>query len=123
MNKIVCVQCPIGCKIKFEQQDGKIIKIDGNRCPRGIAYLRDELKEPRRIVPTSVKVINGVFPLVSVKTSKPVPKKYISELMNEIKKISVQAPVKSGDVILKNVFGTGADIIATRTVPQKQGSN
>ncbi|WP_041077188.1 DUF1667 domain-containing protein [Thermotoga caldifontis] len=116
MEKLVCVLCPMGCKIKYEAVDGKIVSVEGNRCPRGIAYLEDELKEPKRIVPTSVKVLNGEMPLVSVKTSKPIPKRLIPQFMDLIKKVEVQAPVNVGDVIVRNVLNSGADVVATRSV-------
>ncbi|MEJ5230094.1 MAG: DUF1667 domain-containing protein [Pseudothermotoga sp.] len=116
MDRVVCVQCPVGCKIKFELVDGKIAKVEGNRCPRGLSYLEDELREPKRVVPTSVKVVGGKYELVSVKTSAPIPKKYIPQLMKKLKEIKMNAPVKVGDVILKNVFDTGVDVVATRTV-------
>lgn len=116
MNRVVCVQCPVGCKIKFELIDGKIAKVEGNKCPRGLAYLEDELREPKRVVPSSVRVIGGSYQLVSVKTSAPIPKKYIPQLMEKLRKMKINAPVKVGDVILKNVFDTGVDVVATRTV-------
>lgn len=116
MDRVVCVQCPVGCKIKFELSNGKIVKVEGNKCPRGLSYLEDELREPKRVVPTSVKVVGGNYPLVSVKTSAPIPKKYIPQLMEKLKKIKINAPVKAGDVIVKNVFDTGVDVVATRTV-------
>lgn len=116
MNRVVCVQCPVGCKIKFELIDGKIAKVEGNRCPRGLAYLEDELREPKRVVPSSVRVIGGSYQLVSVKTSAPIPKKYIPQLMEKLRKMKINAPVKVGDIILKNVFDTGVDVVATRTV-------
>lgn len=116
MERIVCVLCPMGCKIKYNMVDGKLVSVEGNRCPRGLSYLEDELREPKRIVPTSVKVINGELPLVSVKTSKPIPKKLIFQFMELVKKIQVEAPVRVGQVILKNVLDTGADLVATRSV-------
>lgn len=116
MEKIVCVLCPMGCKIKYRVEDGKIVSVQGNRCPRGLSYLEDELKEPKRIVPTSVKVVNGELPLVSVKTNRPIPKRLIPKFMQLIKQVQAEAPVKVGDVILKNVLDTGVDVIATRTV-------
>ncbi len=116
MEKIVCVLCPMGCKIKYDALNGKIVSLEGNRCPRGISYLEDELREPKRIVPTSVKVINGEMSLVSVKTSKPIPRRLIPQFMQVMKKVEVEAPIKVGDVIIKNVLDTGADVIATRTV-------
>ncbi|MEN3008932.1 DUF1667 domain-containing protein [Pseudothermotoga sp.] len=116
MEKIVCVLCPMGCKIKYNAVDGKIISLEGNRCPRGVSYLEDELREPKRIVPTSVRVVNGEMPLVSVKTSKPIPRRLISQFMQTVKNVKVEAPIRVGDVIIKNVLDTGADVIATRTV-------
>lgn len=116
MEKIVCVLCPMGCKIKYDALNGKIVSLEGNRCPRGVSYLEDELREPKRIVPTSVKVINGEMSLVSVKTSKPIPRRLIPQFMQLVKKVEVEAPIKVGDVIIKNVLDTGADVIATRTV-------
>lgn len=116
MEKIVCVLCPMGCKIKYDALNGKIVSLEGNRCPRGVSYLEDELREPKRIVPTSVKVINGEMSLVSVKTSKPIPRRLIPQFMQMVKKVEVEAPIKVGDVIIKNVLDTGADVIATRTV-------
>lgn len=116
MEKIVCVLCPMGCKIKYDALNGKIVSLEGNRCPRGVSYLEDELREPKRIVPTSVKVINGEMSLVSVKTSKPIPRRLIPQFMQMVKRVEVEAPIKVGDVIIKNVLDTGADVIATRTV-------
>ncbi len=121
MKKVVCVRCPVGCKIEFELHNGKVGKIKGNRCLKGIEYIKEELKEPKRIVPTSVRVIGGNYPLVSVKTSAPIPKRHISDLMEIVKKLKIRAPVELGDVILKNLFNTGVDLIATRTV-QKNDS-
>jgi CxxC motif-containing protein len=116
MEKIVCVLCPMGCKIKYNAVDGKIVAVEGNRCPKGLSYLEEELKEPKRIVPTSVKVVNGELPLASVKTSKPIPKRLISKFMELVKQVQIEAPVKVGDVIMKNVLDTGADVVATRSV-------
>ena len=116
MEKIVCVLCPMGCKIKYNAVDGKIVAVEGNRCPKGLSYLEEELKEPKRIVPTSVKVVNGELSLASVKTSKPIPKRLIPKFMELVKQVQIEAPVKAGDVVMKNVLDTGADVVATRSV-------
>ncbi|MFN3328156.1 MAG: DUF1667 domain-containing protein, partial [Fervidobacterium pennivorans] len=86
------------------------------KCPRGIEYGKQEMTEPLRILTSSVLVLNGELPLVSVKTNKPVPRKFLKEIMDIIKKTKVQAPVKSGDIIIPNILETGADIVATRNV-------
>jgi CxxC motif-containing protein len=56
---------------------------------------------------------------VSVKTDRPVSKKLIPEIMIIIKNSMVTAPVKVGQVLVKNILGTGADIVATRQVNAK----
>jgi len=118
--EIVCVQCPMGCKLKIiMDEENKISDISGYTCERGKQYAVQEITDPKRIIPSSIKVVNGELPLVSVKTDRPVSKKLISEIMLIIKKSSVTAPVKVGQVLVKNILGTGADIVATRQVNAK----
>lgn len=118
LKKFVCVQCPLGCKLTVEinEDENSIIRIEGNRCQRGIEYAEDEIRDPKRVLTTSIKVIGGELPLVSVKTDKPISKKYIKEVMNIIKEKEVKAPVKRGDVIIQNILNTEVNIIATRSV-------
>ena len=93
-NKIICVSCPIGCRMTIRSKDGKITSIIGNACPKGIKYAEEEFINPLRILPTTVKVIGGELPLVSVKTEKAIPKKLLLEAMAEIAEIEVKARLK-----------------------------
>jgi CxxC motif-containing protein len=52
--------------------------------------------------------------MVSVKTAAPIPKGKIFEAMELIRSASVEAPVKIGDVILPDVFGT--TVVATKDI-------
>ncbi|HOJ93936.1 MAG TPA: DUF1667 domain-containing protein [Fervidobacterium nodosum] len=115
-EEMVCVMCPLGCRLTVTIEDNGEIIVSGNKCPRGIEYGKQEVTEPLRILTSSVLVNNGELPLVSVKTNKPVPRRLIGEIMEILKRTVVEAPVKSGDIILENVLGTGADIVATRNV-------
>jgi CxxC motif-containing protein len=38
------------------------------------------------------------------------------DIMKEIFKIQVEAPVKRGSIICKNICGSGANLVATRTL-------
>ena len=49
-----------------------------------------------------------------MKTKEDIPKGKIFECVKALKGITVEAPVHIGDVILKDVAGTGVDIIATK---------
>lgn len=117
MKKIyTCIICPNSCEIETEVSDREILSITGNLCPKGDAYVRQEILAPERTIATSVLVANGVLPLVSVRLVRPIPKNRIFDVMEEIKKIKLQAPVAIGDIVRKNILGLGSDIIATRSV-------
>ncbi|MGC9383281.1 MAG: DUF1667 domain-containing protein [Kosmotogaceae bacterium] len=114
-GRITCTVCPVGCKIFISDENGEIV-IEGNRCERGYEYAMNEIVRPRRTLPTSVKVIGGNLPLVSVKSSKPVDQKRIIDIMKKIKSITVKAPVRIGDVIAEDIDGEGTSLLATRNV-------
>ena len=116
--KLKCVRCPLGCMLKVKVTENGI-EVEGNRCPRGEEFAVQEVENPMRILTTSVKVSGGALPLVSVKTSKAVPKDKIEELMEHIKSLEVKAPVKIGDVLEKNLLGLGVDLVATRDCDEK----
>lgn len=115
-NKIICVSCPIGCRMTVQSKDGKITSVTGNTCPKGIKYAEEEFVNPLRILPTTVKVIGGELPLVSVKTEKAISKRLLLKAMVEIAEIEVNAPVKIGQVIKSDLLGTGVSLVATRNV-------
>jgi CxxC motif-containing protein len=106
----------------IQSKDGKIISITGNACPKGIKYAEGEFIDPLRILPTTVKVIGGEFPLVSVKTEKAIPKRLLLKAMIEIAEIEVKAPIQIGQVIKDNLIGTGVSLVATRNI-KKADSN
>ena len=121
MNKkqFTCIVCPIGCKILVET-DGKKLKIlEGNKCKKGIEYARMEALDPRRNLTSSIMVENGRWPLVSVKTTKPVPKDKIFDVLKEIKQKKINAPVELGQKLMKNVANTGIDVVATKNIEKR----
>jgi len=115
-NNVTCILCPAGCKIFIEIEDGICINIEGNKCKKGIEYGINETLYQKRIVTSSILIINGIWPLVSVRTSDPIPKEKIFEILDIIKKTNICAPVKSGDIIIQDIANTGVDIVATRTI-------
>jgi len=117
-KKITCIVCPIGCKI-LVKTDGKHFEIcNGHKCIKGIEYARNEALDPRRILTSSVLVINGEWPLASVKSTMPVPKNKIFQILKQIKVAKVYAPVTLGQNIIKNVANTGINIIATKSIKE-----
>lgn len=115
-KEIICTICPIGCSIIVEGEKDNIFSISGNQCNRGLDFSKNEFLHPVRILTTSVKVENSPTPLLPVRSNKPIPKELIMECMKVIKEVKVKAPIKSKDVIISNICGSGADIIATACI-------
>lgn len=111
---ITCIICPIGCKAKVTIENGKVSKIEGVECPRGEEYARKEVEAPVRDFFTTVRIRGASKQVLPVRSTQPIPKDKIMDCALELAKIVVDAPVKAGDVIVKNILGLGVDIIATR---------
>ena len=112
-KSLVCVSCPLGCSIEVEMENGEVVSVTGNTCKRGDAYARSEMTHPVRSLTSTVKVKGGVHPVVPVKSAKPIPKEKMFECMEQINSVTLDAPVKIGDVVIENVLGTGVDTVAT----------
>ena len=112
IRELVCINCPMGCRLSVTLSDGQVEKVEGNTCPRGAQYAKDECTAPKRVVTTLARVENRTIPL-SVKTSSAIPKELIFDTVNAIREITVSAPVSIGDVVLENVCGTGVSVVAT----------
>ena len=115
-KELICINCPQGCNLNVEFDQNKIISVEGNECKMGVKYAEEEVFHPVRMVTTTAAVMDGFIKLLPVKTSCPIDKSLTPNIVKEISKIKVEAPVKSGDIIIKNILNTGADIVATRTV-------
>ena len=111
--EMTCINCPMGCALSVTI-DGENISVTGNTCPRGAIYAKDEVTHPTRVVTSTINVENGQR--VSCKTEHVIPKEKIFDIMSEIKKTTVKAPVKIGDVLIENVCDTGVNVIATKNI-------
>lgn len=115
-RELTCIGCPMGCSISVMMEGKEIKDISGYTCKRGREYAAKEVSAPTRILTTTVRVKNGMLPVVSVKTRKDIPKEKIFECMRALQHVQVEAPVEIGTVILENVAETGVDVIATKRV-------
>jgi len=112
---IRCIICPTGCLVHVENVNGELI-IEGHSCKRGEEYAKEEFIAPKRILTTTMRVENGFLPLIPVRSNIPIPKEKLNETLKEIAKKVVKAPIKMGDVLIENVLGLDADIIASRNL-------
>lgn len=116
-HEMICIVCPMGCRLKVTE--GKELVVEGNKCKRGKEYALKELTFPTRVLPTTVSIRNGMLPRLPVKTNAPIPKDRIFDAMKIINDIEVIAPVKVGDIIIKDILDTGVDVVATRDMDEK----
>ncbi len=110
---LTCIECPMGCPLTVEHANGKILFVIGNGCARGKIYATDEVICPRRILTTTVRLSDGR--LVSVKTDRGIPKDEIADAMKRLSDLHPDAPIKIGDVLLRNV-SKGVNLIATSEI-------
>ena len=118
-QEITCIVCPIGCKIRVRVDGKRFQVVEGSKCKRGVDYARHEALDPRRVLTTSMLVEDGEWPLVSVRSSQPIPKEKLFDVLQEIKTTIVKAPIKRGQVIIQNVGKTSSNMVATKTVNKK----
>ena len=115
-RELICINCPLGCGLTVTLKDGDVVKVEGNTCPKGEAYGKEEVTDPTRIVTSTVRVSGGVLPVVSVKTASDIPKEKIMDCAKALKNVKIQAPVSIGDVVVEDVCGTGVSVIATKNI-------
>ena len=115
-KEIICTVCPRGSHVMVEGEGEQILNVEGYSCKRGLEYASAEFAHPVRILTTTVKMNGTGSDLLPVRSNKPVPREKLMACMDVIRGIEVQQPVKRYDVIVADICGTGADIVATKTV-------
>ena len=85
-EELVCITCPRGCLLTAQETDGGI-EISGNFCPRGEEYGKQELTNPVRVLTALMRLQDNTHP---------------------------KAPVHRGDILIRDLCGTGSNVIATR---------
>ena len=118
MTEIICIVCPNGCKLKIEMKDGDFI-VSGHVCKKGVDFAKTEMTNPIRAISSTVKTVFPDMPVLPVKTDREIPKGNILDAMKLIREITVSERVKTGDILLKDVFG--ANIVATTSTEKPTG--
>lgn len=114
MKELVCIVCPRGCRLKVDEEND--FAVTGNSCPRGAEYGRGEIMSPTRVLTSTVRLTGASLRRCPVKTDRPVPREKLVEIMSLLNEVELASPVTIGQPILKNVLGTGANVIVTRNL-------
>ena len=116
-DELICTICPNSCRMSYTlDEQGNVASVSGNKCKRGETYIKDEVLNPVRMLTSIVRLKNGKTRMCPVRTSKPIPKEFLMPIAKAMTALAIDAPVKIGDIVVKNIMGTGADIIVTRNL-------
>lgn len=114
MKHLICIVCPRGCRLAVDEEQD--YTVTGNGCPRGAEYGRIELTNPTRVVTSTVRCVGGVHPRCPVKTDRPIPKALVRAAAAALDGVTLTAPAELGQVVLRDVCGTGANFVTTRAI-------
>ena len=115
-RELICIGCPMGCHLTAEIENGVVTRVTGNTCRRGEDYAKKECVAPMRTVTGTVALRGGRLPVLPVRTNGDVPMEKVLAVAEALRSAVAQAPVRAGDVVLRNVCGTGVDIIAVKSM-------
>ena len=101
-RELICIGCPMGCRLTAEIEDGAVTHVTGNTCRRGEEYAKKECVAPMRTVTGTVALRGGRLPVLPV--------------ADALRRATAQAPIHAGDVVLRDVCGTGVDVIAVKSL-------
>lgn len=112
-KELICIGCPMGCALTVVVEDGNAVSVSGNTCPKGAEYGRNEVLHPVRTLTSTVR-IEGRDTMLPVRTLRPIPKERVAEAMKRVNAFEAKAPVRIGDVLLDDLFGS--PLIATMDI-------
>ena len=116
-QEIICIVCPLGCRMDVELDGTEVTNVTGNQCKKGLKHAEKETTFPGRILTTTMRTNIPGIPLVPVRSSKELPKDRLMDCMAEISRHGVSGSIQLGKPIIKDILGLGVDILSCRTIP------
>ena len=125
-KNLICIACPRGCRLTVTIDTATdIIDVSGNSCPKGLTYGKQEVLCPMRTLTTTVRCRlflrredtggrEPAFARLPIKTGYEIPLEEMKSMIENIRSITVSAPVQYGDclALLKTQNGTEIPILA-----------
>jgi len=117
-KELICIVCPKGCRLSLEEDPANPVgfRVTGLTCKRGEAYAVKEVTAPTRTLTSTVRLRGGRLHRLPVRTSSDIPREKVGECMKLINDLEVQSPVKMGQILIPHLFGTEANLIASRSL-------
>ena len=120
VHEFVCIECPLSCEIELIEEGGKILEISGDRCKKGKGYVVAEFTNPLRIMTTTVRIEDGILPVLPVRSEGFIPKVLMKKCVKELAKVKIKAPIKCEEVICTNILNTGINIVSSRDMVKRK---
>ncbi len=117
-QEFVCIVCPNSCRLTVSEANGEI-EVSGHECNRGVEYGFSEYRNPKRMLTTTVAINGAVLPRLPVISTAEIPKNKLRRCLEQLYVTAVTAPVKAGDIVLRDIGHTGVDIAASRSMDRK----
>jgi CxxC motif-containing protein len=114
-RELVCIACPIACRLTVSTIGTGEVNVTGNRCPRGELYGKEEMLAPRRILTAVVPTDSVHFPCAPVRTDRAIGREKVPQLLRELYARRVSLPIRQGSVLIEDF--DGARVVFTRTLP------
>lgn len=112
---VTCIVCPRSCRITVtEGPDG--LSVTGQGCKRGLAFAKNEVTNPMRMLTSTVAIAGAALRRLPVISTAEVPKSQLDECLRAVYALRAEAPVRAGDVLVRDLCGTGVDLVAARSM-------
>lgn len=114
MTELICIVCPKGCHLSVDEEKEYTVK--GAGCPRGVEYGKNELQNPTRVLTSTVRFEGADGNRLPVKSDGVIPKRLMMVAAESLNGVLVKGPIRTGDIIIEDLCGTGVPLVATRTM-------
>jgi len=92
-RRFICIRCPTGCDVDVTFEGRRLLDVAGHRCDEGEEYVTGEIEDPVRVLTTTVRVRGGRDPVVSVRSTEPLPKDILMTAMRELASVELVSSV------------------------------
>lgn len=119
VKEYTCIVCPLSCQITLKANNGEMVDITGYTCKRGENFVRNEYTNPVRTLTTVVKLEGSNYDCLPVISDGGIPKDELPECLEELKNVTIVAPIKMGDIVVENILNTDVNIISAKSVKER----
>ncbi len=113
-----CEICPVECELTIDPLHSKAVS--GNRCERGREFAEKKLSSEEIFVTGRIRVSNGNLSHLPVVTDRRVSPSVGSQILSALSEIQAEAPIRNRECIVENIAGSGADLIAARSIRRRE---